>query len=414
MQPWHYDPPADLDQPLIERLRRFPREPDMLVFGMRWLTASVLRSWLRLYHRLTIAGRDNLPLNRSFVMVANHTSHLDALCLLAALPMTRLHRAFPAAAQDFFFVNGVRTLIAAVVANALPVDRGLDPRHSLEVCAHVLAKPGNILIVFPEGTRSRTGALGDFKPGVGLLVAGTDTPVVPCYLDGAFSAWPRGAWLPRPRAVRLAIGAPVTFADRPATNEWARRICHELRDRVLALGPAGPRHAAAGEASQFPRAGGGTRGRWVTCQWPVCHREVKSMTALQVNPSARASSQCSEHTLRLRDGTDLFYRTWRPATPTARALLLFHRGHEHSGRWDETVAAMALDDVTVFAWDQRGHGHTTGKRGAAPDLATVIRDADEWARHLTLAHGIDLSETIASAASSRRRGSTTMPRRSAA
>jgi 1-acyl-sn-glycerol-3-phosphate acyltransferase len=240
MQPWHYDPPADLHQPLIERLRRFPRQPDMLVFGMRWLTASLLRAWLRLYQRLTITGRENLPLDRSFVMVANHASHLDTLCLLAALPMTRLHQAFPAAARDFFFVNGLRTLIATVVANALPIDRGLDPRHSLEVCAHVLANPGNILIVFPEGTRSCTGMVADFKPGVALLVAGRDIPVVPCHLDGAFAAWPRGVWLPRPRPVRLTIGRPVTFADRPTTKESARGICHELRDRVLALGPAGP------------------------------------------------------------------------------------------------------------------------------------------------------------------------------
>src|SRR5947209_1400145 len=240
MQPWHYDPPADLEQPLIERLRRFPREPDMLVFGMRWLTASVLRTWLRVYHRLTITGRANLPLDRSFVMVANHASHLDTLCLLAALPMTRLHQAFPAAAQDFFFVNGLRTLVATVVANALPFDRRLDPRHSLDVCAHLLANPGNILIVFPEGTRSPTGELGEFKPGVGLLVAGTDIPVVPCNLDGAFAAWPKGAWLPRPRAVRLTIGTPVMYTDRPANKESARRICRELRERVRALGPAAP------------------------------------------------------------------------------------------------------------------------------------------------------------------------------
>jgi 1-acyl-sn-glycerol-3-phosphate acyltransferase len=235
MQPWHYDPPADLDQPLIERLRRFPREPDMLVFGMRWLTASVLRGWLRLYHRLTITGRAHLPPGRSFVMVANHASHLDALCLLAALPMSRLHQAFPAAAQDFFFVNGLRTLVATVVANALPFDRGLDPRHSLDVCRHLLANPGNILIVFPEGTRSPSGALGDFKPGVGLVVAGTEIPVVPCYLDGAFAAWPKGAWLPRPRSVRLTIGTPIVYANRPATKEAAKQICRELHERVQEL-----------------------------------------------------------------------------------------------------------------------------------------------------------------------------------
>jgi alpha-beta hydrolase superfamily lysophospholipase/SAM-dependent methyltransferase len=118
------------------------------------------------------------------------------------------------------------------------------------------------------------------------------------------------------------------------------------------------------------------------------------MATVQELPRIRQTIPCSEHTLHLRDGTQLFYRAWLPSAPTARALLLFHRGHEHSGRWEETVAALGLDDVAVFAWDQRGHGRTTGERGTAPDLATVVRDAEEWARHLVTVHGIELCETI--------------------
>jgi alpha-beta hydrolase superfamily lysophospholipase/SAM-dependent methyltransferase len=118
------------------------------------------------------------------------------------------------------------------------------------------------------------------------------------------------------------------------------------------------------------------------------------MTRLQELPEAPASAQASEHTLTLRDGAELFYRAWLPERPTTQALLLFHRGHEHSGRWQETVAALGLDDVAVFAWDQRGHGRSSGARGSAPDLATVIRDADEWVRHLASAHGIALDDTV--------------------
>jgi 1-acyl-sn-glycerol-3-phosphate acyltransferase len=240
MERWRYDPPADLGQPLLERLRRFPREPDMLVFGLRFLTATILRTWLRAYHRLTIVGRENLPLDRSFVMIANHASHLDTLCLLAALPLRKLHYAFPAAARDYFFVNPGRALLAAIVANALPFDRRLDPRHSLDVCGHLLANRGNVLIVFPEGTRSDTGAVREFRPGVGLLLAGTTIPVVPCHLDGTFAAWSRGVWLPRPRAVRLTIGTPRTYGHLPPTSESAKQICQELRECVCCLGGAAP------------------------------------------------------------------------------------------------------------------------------------------------------------------------------
>ena len=56
MNSWNYEPAADLDQPTVERLRRFPREPDMIVYGLRSMVALVLRSWLRFYHRLEIIG----------------------------------------------------------------------------------------------------------------------------------------------------------------------------------------------------------------------------------------------------------------------------------------------------------------------------------------------------------------------
>src|SRR5688500_14885145 len=92
-QQWQYEPVLDLDQPLIERLRHFPREPDMLVYGMRSAASLMIRAWLRTYHRLEIIGREHLPAESSFVMVANHASHLDALCLLSALPLKKLHRA---------------------------------------------------------------------------------------------------------------------------------------------------------------------------------------------------------------------------------------------------------------------------------------------------------------------------------
>ncbi len=111
-------------------------------------------------------------------------------------------------------------------------------------------------------------------------------------------------------------------------------------------------------------------------------------------PRTRAACRPSEHRLTLADGSELFYRSWLPERPTTKALLLFHRGHEHSGRWQETVEALGLEDVAVFAWDQRGHGQSPGERGSAPDLATVVHDVEEWVRHLGAAHGIAVRDTV--------------------
>ena len=232
---WQYEPAADLDQSMIERLRRFPREPDITVYALRSLAALTLRGWLKAYHRLTVIGRENLPPAGSFVLVANHSSHLDALCLLSALPLRKLHRAFPAAAQDYFFVSIPRLAIAAIVVNALPFARHSHIRHSMDLCRELLGNTGNILILFPEGTRTGTGQVGEFKPGIGLLAAGSPLPIVPCHLDGAFAAWPKTRALPVPRRLTLRIGQPKTFSHLTPGREAAEQISRDLRQAVLDL-----------------------------------------------------------------------------------------------------------------------------------------------------------------------------------
>lgn len=235
MKKWQYDTAADLDQSLLERLRNFPREPDMLVYGVRSLVALIIRALLRTYCRFEIIGEEHLRSNRSFVLVANHSSHLDTVCLLAGLPLRRLHRAFPAAAADYFFKSVPRTWIATVVVNALPFARQTHVRQSLAICSELLAQASNILIIFPEGTRSPNGALQEFKGGIGALLAGRDVPVLPCYLDGAFRAWPKGSRWPRPRKVRLFIGTPRNYASVAPDKNAANVIAEELHDAVLQL-----------------------------------------------------------------------------------------------------------------------------------------------------------------------------------
>jgi 1-acyl-sn-glycerol-3-phosphate acyltransferase len=235
MKKWQYEPAADLDQTIVERLRNFPRQPDMLVYAVRSFVALIIRGLLRTYCRFEIIGEEHLRSNRSFVLVANHSSHLDTVCLLAALPLRRLHRAFPAAAADYFFKSVPRTWIATVIVNALPFARQTHVRHSLAICGELLANAGNVLIIFPEGTRSKTGELQEFKPGIGALVAGRDVAVLPCYLDGAHRAWPKGKRFPRPRKVRLVIGAPRHYSSMAPDKTSSATIAGELRAAVQGL-----------------------------------------------------------------------------------------------------------------------------------------------------------------------------------
>jgi alpha-beta hydrolase superfamily lysophospholipase/SAM-dependent methyltransferase len=104
--------------------------------------------------------------------------------------------------------------------------------------------------------------------------------------------------------------------------------------------------------------------------------------------------EATEHAMTSWDGAELFYRSWIPAKAIDKALLLFHRGHEHSGRWQETIESLGLDDVAVFAWDARGHGRSPGERGAARNGYDVIRDVDAFARKISEQYGIALGNTI--------------------
>ena len=93
------------------------------------------------------------------------------------------------------------------------------------------------------------------------------------------------------------------------------------------------------------------------------------------------------------DGIDLFYRAWIPAEKTNKAIILFHRGHEHSGRLIDLVEHLNLDGFAYFAWDARGNGESPGQRDYAESFAVYAKDADGFAKHITAEYDIDIRET---------------------
>jgi alpha-beta hydrolase superfamily lysophospholipase len=93
------------------------------------------------------------------------------------------------------------------------------------------------------------------------------------------------------------------------------------------------------------------------------------------------------------DGTELFYRYW-PATrvPRKGALILFHRGHEHSGRMAHLPDELELDDFDFFAWDARGHGRSPGERGFSPSIACSVRDVQSFVDHVVERYGVAIED----------------------
>lgn len=160
---------------------------------------------MRLYFRITARGQQHVPPEGPVLLVSNHASVLDPPLIagMTPRPVTFLAKA------ELFEIPVFRDLIRRL--NARPIRRdGSDPG-ALRAALRALEN-GEVLLVFPEGTRGDERELRPAKPGVGLLAVVSQAPVVPVYIRGTGRSWPRGRKFPRPAKVRVWFGPPLRFA----------------------------------------------------------------------------------------------------------------------------------------------------------------------------------------------------------
>ena len=163
----------------------------------------VLIFGIRVYHR------HRLPRQGGVLVVANHQSYLDPV--LAAVGMPRPYH--PMARESLFRVAPFRWLIRSLYA--FPVRRG---KADLGAVREALARlrAGAVVLMFPEGTRTRDGSISLLHGGPVAIAARAGVPVMPMVIDGAFEAWPRTCVLPRPHTIRVACGKAVSAAEAVA------------------------------------------------------------------------------------------------------------------------------------------------------------------------------------------------------
>jgi 1-acyl-sn-glycerol-3-phosphate acyltransferase len=235
MEPWQLQPARDTGLSPAERFRSVRRESGLLESFAQQAWLSTLRMYFSIAHRLTISGREKLPAHGPFVLAANHCSHLDALVLGSALKPRHRERAFPIAAGDVFFQTKAVSLFSAIVLNALPMWRKNCGPHALAELRRKLQEEKAIFIIFPEGGRSRTGSMMPFKHGLGMMVAGTNVPVVPCGLIGTFQALPPKRNIPRPAKINLIVGEPLNFSTTSNNREGWLQIARSLESSIRGL-----------------------------------------------------------------------------------------------------------------------------------------------------------------------------------
>jgi 1-acyl-sn-glycerol-3-phosphate acyltransferase len=173
-----------------------------------------------------VCGREVLDIiEPPAIFVLNHSSHLDAPTILTSLPTKWRRKAVVGAASDYFFDTWYRSIATTIVFNAFPISRGGGLRSAR--MARRLISEGWSLVLFPEGTRTTDGWVGDFRTGAAWLAMEAGVPVIPVGLIGAYQAMPRGRSWPKPGRppVRIRFGLPI----RPVEGERPAAFSDRLR-----------------------------------------------------------------------------------------------------------------------------------------------------------------------------------------
>ena len=189
-----------------------------------WLSQRAVRLFGSLFWDLRASGLENIPRTGGCLLAANHQSFLDPPLVAAFLP-----REMHFMARRSLFRNPVfRALIVRYNAFAIERDRA-DVKGVRSAIERLEA--GSILLVFPEGTRTRDGAVGPMKAGIGLLAERSAVPIVPVLIMGAHKVWPKGRLFPGLGSIRLAFGKPIL----PALLKEDRNLGDLLREALVTL-----------------------------------------------------------------------------------------------------------------------------------------------------------------------------------
>ena len=205
------------------------------------IARAVLNSWFGLH----VTNVEAVPIGRPYILAANHSSHLDTGAVVAALAQSksldealRLH---VLGARDYFFTSRWKGWIVSKLLNVVPIERHENSLASLKLVKGILSS-GEPILIYPEGTRSRTGKLQEFKAGLGLIAWEMQVSVIPVAIVGTHAALPAGRAWPSRSPIQVVFGEPVTmeqyhpYQEELSRDELCRRITRDVQAQVMALG----------------------------------------------------------------------------------------------------------------------------------------------------------------------------------
>lgn len=172
-------------------------------FLVYWLIRTPLQLFFWVYLRMSRLGREHIPQHGPAIIAANHRSFFDPFIIgtMARRPM------YYVAKRELFEIHPVLSWLVSALG-AFPVDRGNADQDTIATAKELLAR-GELVLIFPEGTRTRPGPLGTAKRGVGRLALETGAPIIPVAIIGTEAI--RRGWRLRPHKVRVRAGRPLVF-----------------------------------------------------------------------------------------------------------------------------------------------------------------------------------------------------------
>jgi 1-acyl-sn-glycerol-3-phosphate acyltransferase len=190
--------------------------------------ATIVRLVVLLIIGLRIIDLAKLPRHGPAIICANHNSHLDTIVLMTIFPLRLLAKLRPVAAADYFLQNPILAWFALQIVGIIPIERrqSSHAEHPLAKCSQALER-GEILIIYPEGSRGKPESFASFQSGIAHLAKRhPDVPIYPVFLYGLGKALPKGEMILVPFFCDVAIGEPI-FWDR------SKQIFMDLLDRHM-------------------------------------------------------------------------------------------------------------------------------------------------------------------------------------
>jgi long-chain acyl-CoA synthetase len=227
------------EPPAKECLDKIDLNPGFWDWFGCFVFTCILWLFFKIFHNLKAEGKENVPDKGPYILYANHTSYFDGLVVAAAFPRFPKLELFFVGFRPYFTVPIIRNLVK--IGRIIPLDFSSHLLEALRSCYYVLKK-GKGLCLFPEGLRSLSGKLGEFKPGFGILAKeARPRLLLPIYIKGAFEAWPRKSKFPKRHPITVKFGKPLNVNElekqglEAGAKDSYEAICTAARRSLLKL-----------------------------------------------------------------------------------------------------------------------------------------------------------------------------------